>query len=80
MAGMSQRLAKTFRRNVRARMEELGLTQADVAGKLHVTPSFVSQMLSGHRDPGLESLDAFARVLGTNAADLLLEKNLAKAS
>ena len=77
---MSARLAKAFRANVRDRMADAGLSQSDLADKLKVTPSFVSQMLSGHRDPGLDSLEQFAKVLGVKAADLLEEKILAKSA
>ena len=77
---MSAKLAKAFRANVRERMSEAGLSQSELAEKLKVTPSFVSQMLSGHRDPGLDSLEQFAKVLGVKAADLLEEKILAKSA
>jgi len=80
MFKMSAKLAKAFRANVRERMSEAGLSQSELAEKLKVTPSFVSQMLSGHRDPGLDSLEQFAKVLGVKAADLLEEKILAKSA
>ena len=73
---MSARLANAFRRNVRERMEALELTQGELADRMKVTPSFVSQMLSGHRAPGLNSLDDFAKALKTEAAELLREKSL----
>ncbi len=68
---MSDRLASIFRRTVRARMEALGLNQQQLANRLKVTPSFVSQMLSGHRNPGLNSLEDFAKALGIDASDLI---------
>lgn len=71
---MPQSLADAFRRNVRDRMEELGLSQADLAEKLSVTPSFVSQILSGHRNPGLSSLEDFAKALGMKAYELIRER------
>ena len=80
---MSARLAKAFRRNVRVRMGELGLTQEALADRLKVTASFVSQMLSGHRNPGLNSLEDFSKALEIHASELIREpseKNLAKAS
>jgi len=58
-------------------MAEKGLSQSDLAEKLEVTASFVSQMLSGHRNPGLESLVEFSKALGVKPADLL-EENLSK--
>ena len=80
---MSARLAKAFRRNVRERMAELEISQEALAERLKVTASFVSQMLSGHRNPGLSSLEDFAKALQIDASDLIREpssKNLAKAS
>lgn len=75
---MSARLASAFRRNARARMEELGLSQNDLAERMRVGKSFVSQMLSGHRHPGLESLESFGKALDIEPADLIREKKLAK--
>ena len=80
MFKMSAKLARAFRANVRGLMDEAGMTQSQLSEKLGVTPSFVSQMLSGHRDPGLDSLEQFAKVLGVKAADLLQEKILAKSA
>ena len=56
-------------------MVAMELSQSDLAKKLKVTPSFVSQMLSGHRNPGLESLAEFSKALGVQPADLLEENN-----
>ena len=72
----SDRLALAFRRNVRERMEALGITQGDLCQRLGVTSSYISQMLSGHRRPGLDSLKNFAQALNIEPADLLREKNL----
>jgi transcriptional regulator with XRE-family HTH domain len=80
---MSARLANAFRRNVLTRMGALGLDQKALAKRLKVTPSFVSQLLSGHRNPGLNSLEDFAKALEIEASELIRqpgEKNLAKAS
>lgn len=73
---MSARLYNAFVSNVRDRMAELGLSQKDLADQLGVTQGYVSQILSGHRRPGLDSLEDFARVLKTSPADLIrsLEK------
>lgn len=70
----SETLAVAFRRNVRERMTSLGMSQAALAARMQVTPAFVSQMLSGHRNPGLNSLEDFARALDTSAADLLVDR------
>lgn len=71
---MSDTLAGAFRRNVRVRMGQLGLSQADLAERLDVTAGFVSQMLSGHRNPGLNSLEDFAKALEIDASELIREK------
>lgn len=80
MVRMSQRLANAFIRNARARMQELGISQVELSRRMKVGQSFVSQMLSGHRHPGLESLDSFAKALEMEAADLLREKKLSKSA
>ncbi len=77
---MSKRLADAFSRNVRARMTELGITQQLLAERLDVGKSYVSQMLSGYRRPGLESLESFADALGMEPADLIREKKFAKSA
>lgn len=74
---MSARLANAFIRNVRERMRILKISQAELARRMGVTPSFVSQMLSGHRRPGLESLEDFAKSLECDPADLIAEKKFA---
>ena len=68
---MSNRLYPLFVANVRQRMLDLGISQKDLAVALKVTPSYVSQILSGHRRPGLDSLESFARVLQTDPAKLI---------
>lgn len=78
MALMSAKLANAFIRNVRARMAELGINQQELADRLNVGKSYVSQMLSGYRRPGLESLEMFAKALDMEPADLIREKKFAK--
>jgi transcriptional regulator with XRE-family HTH domain len=68
---MSKRLYDAFCANVRERMEELDLSQSELAKQLKVTPSFVSQLLNGHLRPGLDTLDNFAKALKCEAADLI---------
>ncbi len=80
MVAMSQRLAHAFIRNARERMQELGVSQVELSRRMKVGQSFVSQMLSGHRHPGLESLDSFAKALEMEAADLIREKKFAKSA
>ena len=70
---MTTRLYSTFVDNVRERMADLELSQKQLAAKMDVTPSYVSQILSGHRRPGFESLDAFAEALDVRPEDLISE-------
>ena len=72
---MSDNLANAFRRNARLRMQALGITQKQLAERLHVTEGFVSQMLGGHRNPGLNSLEDFANALKIEAYELIRENN-----
>jgi transcriptional regulator with XRE-family HTH domain len=73
MIAMTQRIYGAFVANVRDRMADLDLSQKDLAVRLKVSPSYVSQILSGHRRPGLDSLDEFGTALGIEAADLIRE-------
>lgn len=75
---MPQNLYSAFCRNVRGRMSSLGITQTELARRLDVDPSYVSQILNGHRRPGLDSLESFAKALKTDPADLI--KTLVKVS
>ena len=68
---MPQDLYRAFVDNVRHRMQQLDITQSELAGRLKVDPSYVSQILNGHRRPGLDSLDSFARALGVEPQDLI---------
>ena len=68
---MSTKLYDAFCENVRARMSELGMRQADLAKRLNVDKSYVSQILNGHRRPGLDSLEDFANALEIEPSDLL---------
>ena len=73
MVKMSQRIYTAFVANVRERMAELELSQSDLAELLGVTRSYVSQILSGHRRPGLDTLETFANVLKIKPEDLIRE-------
>lgn len=70
---MCDDLAEVFRANVRRRMEQLGVTQAELAERMGVTRPFVSHMLTGYRNPGLESLERFAAALDVKACRLIDE-------
>ena len=77
---MSDRLATVFRNNVRVRMQQLGVSQRELAEKIGVTAAHVNHLLSGYRNPGLETLESFADALATTPAKLLIEKKLSKSA
>lgn len=55
---------------LRAAREAAGLTQAAAAARLGVTPSYLSQLESGHRRPNLEWLLQLAACYGAAPGDL----------
>lgn len=80
MSCTSKKLAASFRRNVRERMAEIGINQQGLADRLRVGKSYVSQVLGGHRGPGLEAISSFAVALNVEPADLIREKKFAKSA
>lgn len=70
---MSTQLFEIFRENVREIMGLKKISQVELASYFDppVTQSFVSQVLSGHRNPGLDTVEKFAEALGKNPLDLL---------
>ena len=68
---MSDKLHACFVENVRDLLEEREWTQADLAHKINKHPSYVSQLLSGYRHPGLDSLELIAKAFKIEAGDLL---------
>jgi ribosome-binding protein aMBF1 (putative translation factor) len=56
---------------IRARREAKGLTQADLAAKLEVSPPRVSEWEHGKRNPSGGTAMALRRVLGGKAEDYL---------
>lgn len=64
-------LHETFCENVRDLMSYHGMNQTDLANRLGVTQSFVSQLVSGKRKPGLGTIESVAHALGVDASRLL---------
>jgi len=60
-----------WRRNIRARRNKLGLSQADVAARLGVVQQIVTRMETGGRIPSLDSIQRFSVALRTTPARLL---------
>ena len=50
-----------------------GMTQAELAYKAHVTPTYVGRLESGAAAPGIDLVERLAKALGTTVADLIPE-------
>ena len=68
---MSKVLQRRFVKRLRERMDATGVSQSELARRMGVTPSYVNQILSGHRHPGFETLEAVATALRCDAVDLI---------
>lgn len=58
-------------RKVRLERLRLGWTQEELAEKLEMSASFVSQIERGVRSVSIETLECLGQVLGVNSADFL---------
>lgn len=63
--------APTLAETLKERMYELGLSQANIADMLHVSPSRVSEYISGKREPTLRVGRAIHDKLGVDANVIL---------
>jgi transcriptional regulator with XRE-family HTH domain len=66
------RLAVTFGVNVRRLRKERGWSQEVLADAVGLAPTYVGQLERGRRNPTLEVVERFARVLEVEALDLLI--------
>jgi transcriptional regulator with XRE-family HTH domain len=60
-----------FACNLEETIDEIGITQAALAEKAGLTPSAISQFISGDREPSLSSLLQICYALQTTPNDLL---------
>lgn len=60
---MATTLRGTFLENVRRRMDELGMSQHDLAESLEVSDAYVSQVLREHTTAGADGMEKFAKAL-----------------
>lgn len=58
-------------KKVRLERVRLGWTQEELAEKLEMSASFVSQIERGVRSVSIETLESLGQVLGVNSADFL---------
>jgi transcriptional regulator with XRE-family HTH domain len=65
-------------RQFAAKLKELrstrGMTQADLAQKAGISPTYVSELENADSTPGIDLIDRLARALGVDAAELLPTK------
>lgn len=63
----------TFGASIRARRKELGLTLADIAGRIGCSDSLIANLESGAKQPTAERIAQFAEVLDLDADALAFE-------
>ena len=63
--------AKAAGELIAARRKALGMNQAELAGRLHVTDKAVSKWETGRGMPGIDCLEPLAEVLGLSVSELL---------
>jgi len=56
-------------------MRAQGLTQSALAEKMGVSKQYISHLMTGHRNPGLDSLEKAATALGVEASWLISGKS-----
>lgn len=75
---LKQEIKKSFSHNLDYWLKKRGLKQIDLANKLNISKSTVSQWLNpkNRKMPSTETLGKITKVLDVNLSDLLEEKNL----
>ncbi len=74
LAGMArdlQALKKKIGSRIRDRRNDLQISQEDLAFKAEVTPTYLSQIESGNRNPSLEVLFRLCAALQIELSDLV---------
>ncbi len=72
-----EKLKQIIRENVRARREEIGMTQLQLAAKVSMTGPAISQIERGHCSVSVEVLANIAQALGIQPSRLLVEHEFA---
>ena len=68
--------AKNTGELIAARRRELGLSQEELAARLHVTDKAVSKWETGRGMPGIDSLEPLAEALGISVSEILSGRRL----
>lgn len=66
-------LQRNFIRNLRKRLEERQMSQAELARRMHVNPTHISQLFSGNRNAGLQTIESAAKALRIHPLELLVD-------
>jgi transcriptional regulator with XRE-family HTH domain len=61
-----------FVANVEVRFAQLGINGAQMAALIDCTPSYIYQVLSGHRSVGIDTLGKWSRALQTEPHMLIM--------
>jgi len=64
--------AELFRLNMRRRISDLGISDAEVARRVGMSPPNIWQYLNGDRRPGLDVLDRFAEAVDLPTHQLIM--------
>lgn len=67
-------LGNVFRQNLKTLMDRRKWSQADLAERMECTQPYISQLLTGAREPGLTTVEKVAGVFGVTPESLLKEK------
>lgn len=70
-ASPSHSLQKAFGDAVRARRQELGLSQEDLGFEAELHRTYISQLERGLKSPSLATIEQLAQVLKTKPSDLV---------
>ena len=60
-----------FRERVRGRLDELGMSQVDLAHEMGVSEAYISEIVNGKNVPGLSLVDRIAKALKMKGTELL---------
>ena len=55
--------SKSFSKNLKRILNELGMTQVELAKRSNLTPAAISQILNGIREPSLSTICAILNVI-----------------
>ena len=66
---------RIFAANLRRFLSEYGMTQADLAARLKVSPTTVSNWTKGEKSPRVDKIDAMCRIFNCRRSDFVEEES-----